>query len=260
LAQVESVSGSEKSRLWLVRPRPAFSPRLRLFCIPHAGGGPSTFRRWPPHLPADVECCLVQLPGKESRILETPVRRMEDLVGRIHAAILPLLDRPFAFFGHSMGGMVAFELARALRRAQERLPSRLFISGTRAPTMRDNDPPIGHLRDADFLAEIRSRYDAMPKDVLESRELLELVLPGLRADFELLESHVHRVEPPLDVPITALGGLEDHRVGEVALGAWAEQTCGEFEMCLFPGAHFFVQTCEAQVLRYLGSRLERLLL
>jgi medium-chain acyl-[acyl-carrier-protein] hydrolase len=185
---------------------------------------------------------------------------MEDLVDRIHAAILPLLDRPFAFFGHSMGGLVAFELARSLRLTRDPLPSRLFISGTRAPTMPDSDPPLGPLSDSEFLVEIRRRYEAMPKDVLESAELLELLLPGLRADFELLESHRHRIEPPLDVPITALGGLEDHRVGEVALAAWAEQTRGEFEMCLFPGAHFFIQSGETQVLRYLGARLERLLL
>lgn len=248
-----------KENPWIVRPRSSTAPRLRLFCFPYAGGGPSAFRRWIAHFPQDVECCLVQLPGKESRVLEPPVRRMEGLVDAIHSAIEPLLDRPFAFFGHSMGGKVSFELARKLRREGGPRPLKLFISATRAPSVPDPDPPVGHLPDHDFVAEIQVRYDAIPKDVLENPELLELVLPGLRADFEVMETHVSSEEPPLDVPITCIGGREDHRVGDAGLAAWAEETGADFELRMFQGDHFYIQGNEAEFLPYIRSELEKLL-
>ncbi len=248
-----------KESPWIVRPRSPVAPRLRLFCFPYAGGGPSAFRRWTSHLPQDVECCLVQLPGKESRVLEPAFRRMEGLVEAIHAAIAPVLDRPFAFFGHSMGGKVSFELARKLRREGGGRPVKLFISATRAPRVPDPDPPIGHLPDDEFVAEIQSRYDAIPKDVLENPELLELVLPGLRADFEVMETHETLAEPPLESPITAVGGLEDHRVGEAGLAGWADETAGGFELRMFQGDHFYIQSNEAEFLPYFRSELEKLL-
>jgi medium-chain acyl-[acyl-carrier-protein] hydrolase len=184
---------------------------------------------------------------------------MEGLVDAIHAAIEPQLDRPFAFFGHSMGGKVSFELARRLRREGGPRPAKLFISATRAPRVPDPDPPVGHLPDDEFLAEIQVRYDAIPKDVLENPELLELVLPGLRADFEVMETHVSGEEPPLDVPITCIGGLEDHRVGDAGLAAWAEETAGGFELRMFQGDHFYIQGNEAEFLPYVRSELEKLL-
>ncbi|MGH9319944.1 MAG: thioesterase II family protein [Vicinamibacteria bacterium] len=242
-----------------MRPRAPGEPRLRLFCFPYAGGGPSAFRRWGNHLPTEVECCLVQLPGKESRILESPVRRMDLLVREVHRAIDPLLDRRFAFFGHSMGGKVAFELARELRRAGRPGPAKLFISATRAPRVPDPDPPLHHLPDGEFVSEIQSRYDAIPRDVLENRELLELVLPGLRADFEVMETHDPGEEPPLECPITSCGGLEDDRVGEEGIAGWRAETEGGFEMRMFEGDHFYIQSHEAEFLPYFRTELEKLL-
>ena len=250
---------SKEGPQWIVRPRSLVAPRLRLFCFPYAGGGPSAFRRWTKQLPQDVECCLVQLPGKERRVLEPPVRRMRGLVDALYAAIEPLLDRPFAFFGHSMGGKVSFELARKLRREGGPHPVKLFISATRAPRVPDPDPPVCHLPDHEFLAEIQARYDAIPKDVLEDPELLQLVLPGLRADFEVMETHASLEEPPLESPITCIGGHQDHRLGDAGLASWAEETAGGFEIRMFQGDHFYIQGNEAEFLPYFRSELEKLL-
>lgn len=231
---------------------------MRLFCFPHAGGGPATFRRWVNHLPESIEYCLVQLPGKERRVLEPPVRRMEDLVERIHAAIEPLLGVPFAFFGHSMGGKVAFELSRKLRRADKRGPVELFISASRAPRVPDPDPNLHQLPDAEFVSEIQSRYDGIPRDVLENPELLELVLPGLRADFELIETFVHPDEAPLEHPITCVGGIGDDVVGKAELTGWEIETSAGFALRMFGGDHFFIQTNESEFLEFFRGELERL--
>jgi len=172
----DSVPRGEASR-WIARPRRTENARLRLFCFPYAGGGAATFRSWVNRLPEDVDCCLIQLPGKESRVLEPPLRSFEAIVPAVDEAIRQLLELPFVFFGHSMGGKVAFELARKLRREGRPGPERLCISATRAPGVPDPDPPVRHLPDAEFIAEIQKRYDAIPRDVIEDRELLELVLP-----------------------------------------------------------------------------------
>jgi medium-chain acyl-[acyl-carrier-protein] hydrolase len=184
---------------------------------------------------------------------------MDSLVSEIQRAIDPLRDRPFAFFGHSMGGRVAFELARTLRRSQLEGPSKLFISATLPPSVPDPDPPVHQLPDEEFVFQLKRRYDAIPKGVLENRELLELVLPGLRADFEAMETHVWRDEPPLACPITSSGGLRDERVGERGIASWAPYTEGGFTMRMFDGGHFYIQTHESEFLRFFRSELEKLL-
>lgn len=249
---------SSPSGPWVVVPAPNPSARLRLFCFPYAGGGASVFRGWPRALPAGVEVCAVQPPGREGRLAEPPFTRMAALVEAMEGALLPWMDRPFAFFGHSNGAVMAFELARRLRAAGRRGPLHLFASGRPAPQVELTDPPVHALPDAEFVAELR-RLEGTPEEVLESPEMMELLLPLLRADFALSETYEYRGEPPLAVPLSAYGGRTDGEVPEWQVAAWEAQTTRAFRLRMFPGGHFFLAEDRDPVLAELSAELRALL-
>lgn len=244
---------------WIFRGAPAPGKQLRLFCFPYAGGAASVYRTWPAGLPAPVELCPIQLPGRGSRFREAPFRLIGDLVSAAANALGPSLDLPFAFFGHSMGALVAFELTRELRRRGGPMPALLAVSGHPAPQRPDPDAPIGHLQDAEFLHELRTRYDGIPPEVLAEEELLQLLLPALRADILVMESYSYRDEPPLGCPISCYGGEEDGHVAREDLDAWREQTSEHCAVRLFPGGHFFVESARDAVLETLSGELARCL-
>lgn len=212
---------------------------LRLFCFPYAGGGASSYRGWQEHLPAGVGVRPVQLPGRESRWGEPLATTFSGLVDTLLSELKPQLGARFAFFGHSFGGLIAFELARRLRQRGLEAPVHLFISATQAPHVPSTEPPIHELSDAQFVDELIRRHNGIPEDVRRSSELLELVLPVIRSDFELYENHEHREEQPLDCPISVFGGSEDPRVGRKGLEAWAEHTTAPCRVLVLPGDHFF---------------------
>jgi medium-chain acyl-[acyl-carrier-protein] hydrolase len=170
-------------------------------------------------------------------------------------ALRPHLNLPFALFGHSMGALVAFELARELRRRAWPLPVMLAVSGHEAAQRPDPDPPVAHLPDAEFLHEIRTRYGGIPDEVLAEEELIQVLLPVLRADVLLLESYVYQHEPPLDCAISCFGGVQDGHVTRADLEAWREQTRGPFELHTVPGGHFFIDSAREAVLRALSEDL-----
>src|ERR1700694_2711560 len=151
---------------WIVRRKPGPHTRRRLFCFPYAGAGASIFRAWPDGLPTDVEVCPVQFPGRGTRLMERPFTRLSPLVEALAQALVPLLDKPFAFFGHSLGALVGFELARQLRRQTGVQPVRLFVSADRAPQIPPRDRPIHALPKGEFLVELR-RLNGIPRKVLE---------------------------------------------------------------------------------------------
>jgi len=224
---------------WIVRPRPSQSARVRLFCFPFAGGGASGFRAWQGLLPDTIEVCAVQLPGRETRIREPALTRMDGLVSSLTEALAPSLSPPYALFGHSLGALVAFELARSLRRHGLPMPVQLLLSGHGAPQLPDMRLHIHKLPQADFLREL-ARYHGTPRPVLESRELMEILSPTLRADFAALETYRFVPEPPLDLPISVFGGTRDPEVRPEQLEAWREQTNAGFRVRLFPGGHFYL--------------------
>jgi medium-chain acyl-[acyl-carrier-protein] hydrolase len=230
------------------------APGQRLFCFPYAGGGASAFRLWRPDLSDVAEVCPVQLPGREARLAEPPVSDACELVARLADGLGPFLDRPFAFFGHSMGALVAFELARELRRRRQRGPSHLFASGFRAPNRPNPNRPLHALPMADFLRELRA-YDGTPHEVLDNALLMELMEPALRADFALHETYRYREEAPLACPVTVLGGRDDVKVSLEDLAGWQRMTTGGHELRLLPGGHFYVHTARSQVLALVASRL-----
>lgn len=245
---------------WLPYRFPSPPDGVRLFCFPNAGGSASAFRPWgrDGRLPARVELCCVQLPGRESRLREPPFVRVPPLLDALEEALAPELDRPFAFFGHSMGTIVAFELAHRLRERGGPEPRLLVMSGRQAPHLPDDDPVHG-LPDDELIARLRA-YRGTPPEVLAHPELMALVLPTLRADFELVETYrPPEGRPPLAQPITVFGGEEDEDASAEELAAWGELTTGRCAVRTFPGGHFFVHEERDAVLAALGAALEPLL-
>ncbi|MGL6344130.1 MAG: thioesterase II family protein [Waterburya sp.] len=240
---------------WLTSSKTNSNAKLRLFCFPYAGGAASTFSSWSTNLTADVEICPIELPGHGCRLAERPINRLETLIQELAHALLPYLDKPFAFFGHSMGGIVSFELAHKLRRDYNLSPIHLFVSGRRAPQIPESEPPIHHLPEPEFLSEIR-RLNGTPEAVLKNAELMELFLPILRADFAAIETYVHTPKPRLNCPITVLGGLQDFEVSFEKLEAWREQTNGNFSIQMFQGDHFFIHSKRSLLLQFLAQELQ----
>lgn len=228
-------------------------PALRLFCFPYAGGGISVFQSWPEALPAAVEVCSPELPGRDTLIGQPAFTRVPPLVRRLVPAVEALLDIPFVFFGHSMGALLAFELTRELRRLGAPLPELLLVSGHRAPHLPDPRARLHGLPDPEFLAELR-RLEGTPAPALANGELMQLFLPLLRADFELSEKYEYTSESPLDVPIAAWAGSEDAEVSVAEVAAWREHTSGAFRFEELPGTHFFIHG-SAAVLQH-GVRME----
>jgi medium-chain acyl-[acyl-carrier-protein] hydrolase len=223
---------------WLTRPRAHRLGRLQLVCFSYAGGSASAYRTWPDDLPADVDVRAVQLPGRDNRLAERPFTRLPDLVEAVADALEPHLCAPFAFFGHSMGALVAFELTRELRRRGEPQPVQLFVSACRAPQLPDPDPPIHLLPEPELLEELR-RLDGTPGQVFENPELRSLVLPTVRADFSACETYVHEPGEPLAISIRAFGGVTDNKVSQEQLEGWRQQTSASFGLRVFSGNHFY---------------------
>jgi medium-chain acyl-[acyl-carrier-protein] hydrolase len=240
---------------WFITPQPRPSAPLRLFCFPYAGMGASAYRPWAAELPADVELCAVQPPGRETRMREPAFADLSQLAAAIGEHILPLLDRPFVFFGHSMGALTAFEVARRLARSGGATPAYLIASAHQAPRLPRRESPLHELPDAAFVAEIQRRYGGIPDEVLAHRELLELLLPGLRADMTAIERYEYQPGEPLGCPILAIGGTFDARVSVADLEAWRDETTAEFSTRRLHGGHFFIQNARAQVIDILATAL-----
>ena len=210
----------------------------RLFVFPHAGAGASAYRL-AAYLPDTVEVCTVQLPGRENRFAEPALTSLDDAVAALAPFIADHADLPYAFFGHSMGSLIAFETARRLRALGARLPERLFLSGMRAPGLPDRDPRHT-LPDDELLAT--AEFDGV------NAELRELLLPLLRADLTLCETYTHRAEAPLPCPLTVLAGSDDDSVDAAELVDWREHTSADFELHLFAGApHLYVRGAERRL-------------
>ena len=239
---------------WIACRKPNPQARLRLFCFPYVGTGASIFRTWSDGLPPDVEVCPVQFPGRGTRLMETPFTQLSPLVQALAQGLAPLMDKPFAFFGHSLGALVGFELARQLRRQSGVQPVRLFVSADRAPQAPRRHPPIHALPEPEFLLELR-RLNGIPGKVFEDAEVMQIMLPALRADFAVYETYLYSTEPPLNCFISGFGGLQDQRVSRGELEAWCDQTSGSFALCMFPGDHFFLNTTQSRLLQVLSQEL-----
>lgn len=239
---------------WLISPKVSNQTTLRLFCFPYSGAGASVYYKWAEILPGSIEVCAVQLPGRETRLMEEPYTELAPLVEDMAEVLRPYLDTPFAFFGHSMGALISFELSRHLRRAAGIEPSRLLVSGHQAPQVPDSEPPIHTLPEPQFIEKLRS-LDGTPEEVLANAELRELILPILRADFSVCETYAYTASRPLSCPISAFGGLQDQYVPRSTMEAWRELSSGTFSLRMFPGGHFFLKENQNLLLRAIAQDL-----
>lgn len=231
--------------------------QIRLFCFPYAGGGASIFRSWSEQVPSEIDVCPIQLPGRENRLLHPPFSEIHLLIDALVLALLPYLDVPYAFFGHSMGALISFELARYLRRIEyNSYPVHIFVSGHRAPHLRDSNLLTYHLPEKAFVEELR-RLRGTPEEILQNKELLRLLMPCLKADFALCQRYIYKHEKPLDSSITAFGGLQDDYVEKDMITAWQVQTVGTFNTYLFEGDHFFLTQKRLSILQVISQEILR---
>jgi len=243
-----SISGS-----WFVPSQPNSDNGPRLFIFPYAGGGPAAFSKWSVE---GIGIWTAHYPGRGSRYNEHLIKELRILVERILQAIQPVLDKPFAFYGHSMGGLVAFELTRQLRRQDLPQPQLLFISACGAPQMPDPHPPIHALPEAEFIDSLK-KLNGIPPEILQNSEAMNILLPTARADFEAVETYQYVSNgSPIDPPILTFGGLDDPRVSRERLEGWATQTSSRFKSQYFPGDHFFINTSRQAVIEAISAEIK----
>jgi medium-chain acyl-[acyl-carrier-protein] hydrolase len=244
---------------WILQKTRNQRAEVRLFCFPHAGGGASSYSSWANELAPSIDVCPVQLPGHENRAGEPLIRSIRGMA----AAALPELagvfdrpfDRPFALFGHSMGSLVAFELARLLRRHRLPMPFLLIASGHVAPHVPLQRRPIWNEPNAVFIDEI-ARMEGTPAEILADPDMLEFFLPPLRADFEACDRYEYAAEAPLDVPIVAMGGSDDRAEPWHHVASWDRHTTAPFTFRLFSGGHFFLHRHRPHVLAEIREAIE----
>ncbi len=252
-------ASSTMTNTWIACPYPKPETRLRLFCFPYAGSGTSVFHPWARLLRPEIELCPIRLPGREGRLKEAPYEQIQLLVETLAGAVLPSLEKPFAFFGHSMGAIIAFELTRQLRRQQVPMPVYLFASGHDAPHLVSHPSPLYNLPDDEFANRVRDRYKGIPTAIWANSDLMALFLPTLRADFTLIETYVYSDEPKLDIPMMVLGGCQDGETSQAGLDGWRKQTQSVFKLKMFAGDHFFLQSERHALLETINQELSRFL-
>ena len=245
----------EKSPIpWLPGYKEKPGSTMRLFCFPYAGGSAASFRPWPNLLPAFVQVMAVQPPGRGERLSEPPFKHLPDMIEILGPTLLPFFDKPFAFFGHSMGALIGFELTRWLRRTKNPMPVHLLVSGRRAPQFSDEEPPTHDLPEPEFIERLRE-LNGTPQEVLDHPELMQLMIPLLRADFSVCETYPYEVEPPLNCGLTVFGGVGDLEVPRDKIEQWREHTTSSFSLHMFPGDHFFIHSAQDEITRLISRVL-----
>jgi medium-chain acyl-[acyl-carrier-protein] hydrolase len=249
------MTSAPRQNVWFHCPQPRPHAAVRLFCFPYAGGGISIYRSWANELCPDVEVCAVQLPGHDFRMREQPYADMRMLVAALADGLAHKLDTPYAFFGHSLGALIAYELVRHIRRQGGNPPVHLFASARRAPQLPARYPLCHQLPDSAFVEAVVNRYNGIPQSILDDPDLMRLFLPMLRADFALAETYQYVEGEPLDEPITIFGGVDDAMVKPAELTAWKYVTRGSMDLHMMPGGHLFVQNAPKALLQVVARAL-----
>ena len=245
---------------WLSNVRYCSQARIRLFCFPYAGSSSIIYRNWVSYFPESVEVCLIQLPARGVRIHESPIQEFSVLIEAITKALVPFLQQPFAFFGHSLGSLVAFEVLHRLRTEYSLHPIHLFVSACTAPAYIRNQKVLSQLSNHELIAELR-QLQGTPDELLDHEEIMSVLLPIVRSDFALYESYEsyysdRQNRKLLECQVTVLGGTEDSTVDMMKLPAWQEETYEPITLSLIPGNHFFLHSAKALVLECLAEKLQ----
>ncbi|MFF0224257.1 thioesterase II family protein [Streptomyces sp. NPDC004629] len=243
---------------WIRRWSDGAASRLTLICLPHAGGSATFYRPWAALMPPEVELLGIQYPGREDRIEEPATAGMGELVSAVADAVLPLLDRPYALFGHSMGSAVAWELAHELDRRGAPGPRRLFASGRAAPGTAVTGQL--HRQSDDVLSAELGRLGGTSREVLDDPGLRAMVLGTVRHDYRIIETYRPDPRPPLTCPIHVLTGGADPELGEQRCrdraGGWADLTTTRTEVRVFPGDHFYLTPQRREVVATVLRRMD----
>jgi medium-chain acyl-[acyl-carrier-protein] hydrolase len=231
---------------WFIARRSSPATTFRLFCFPYAGGGASIFRKWQISLPEEIEVVAVQLPGRENRFNEKPIGQLQALTQSLCEHIQLFFDKPFAFFGHSNGALICFELARTLQRMHLPLPEFVILSAKKPPHIDIDRRNISQLSDNDLIKELERR-SGTPRELLQNYEFMQLLAPMLRADFELSENFIYSNDILLDSPTILFHGVDDEITMEQTI-RWQELLLKPAEITKFSGGHFFINEQSEQVL------------
>lgn len=231
------------------------STRIRLYCLPYAGGSAQRiYDGWQHRLPRHLEVVPLELPARGTRTGERPVTRMGGLVSDVLRQVLPAAGEPYALFGHSLGGTLAFEVARELEQEHGRVPVKLLVSGTRAADA-DGEPDVDFLLPDDAFLERIRQFGGTPPEVLADDGLMELLLPVIRADFAAAAQWRYRPGPPLSCPITVFGGTRDEQVAADGLAGWGKHTAANCRVHLLPGGHFYVDEMSERLVALVAEEL-----
>ena len=233
---------------WVTCPHPQPLARVRLFCLPFAGGGASVYRGWGKELAPAIEVCPIQLPGRENRFSETAHRDIATLAPAIARQLQFYLDKPYLVYGHSMGALLAFEVLRILQQKGQPLPEVAVLGAHRAAHLPPKRQPMSELDDDAFIAKLTT-FGGFPKEVLDSKELLQFVMPTLRADFALCDGYAHEPGEALDCPLVMVAGQHDQEVGPADMQAWQVHTVHPARLVTLDAGHFFLKTHQAELLQ-----------
>ncbi|MEK6223126.1 MAG: alpha/beta fold hydrolase [Chloroflexota bacterium] len=238
---------------WLHHSSPNPNSKLNLICFPAAGGSASIYHGWPQALPNSVEVLAVRLPGRGARIKEPAFESIPKIVAQISDELKSVNDKPLAIYGHSFGGLLAFETAR--RASLQNFPMAfLALSGMRAAHLPDRRNPIHALNNRGFMREVEM-LKGTPPEILAQEELIKIVLPALRADFTAIENYQFTEGPKLTCPIYAFCGLQDDLVSEGEINAWQDHTSGIFNLQMLPSGHHFDSDAKGMLLQALSEAI-----
>ncbi|MCW8931893.1 MAG: alpha/beta fold hydrolase [Gammaproteobacteria bacterium] len=248
-------SFTKKTNKWLCFPKPNPEARLRLFCFPYAGGGAHIFFPWQSKLSPWIEVCAIQLPGRGTRYADKPYTHHKQIVTEVLDSMSDYMDKPYAVFGHSMGALLAYELVQEIQNRGLQQASHLFVSGRRAMHIASDAKPIYDLSEEKLISKLR-QLNGTPAEVLDNKDLMSLILPVIRADFQLCDTYSHDDDyNKLAINITAFEGDNDHKAQGSHVSAWQELTNGHFESKKLAGDHFFIHSNEHLLLKFLDEKL-----